>query len=375
MDMKRMLFTLCIVLSGLNMQAQTIFRSITYQQALEASKAEGKPVFIDFYTSWCGPCKMMARDVFPQQKVGDYFNQTFVCIKLDAEKEGKEQAEKFKVTAYPTFKVISADEKELFTLVGGNSDADAFVASVKASLNPDLSPERAAARYEQGERSAELVAAYANQLMKESQANRRSLDQSKMDKARQVVDDYFKSLSAEQRLSAENNFVYGYAYCDNPKDEKARFLIDNLPTMDAARRTEAEQTLRTLFLYRTGTMLQGMTQFDLSDVDLLKTDTRNLGFDRGEEQAYEATFRILAAQTQADRNKYIDQLEKDFGALDVSQKASVVSSFAQALGSTDAATVKRADRWLRSQLAGLDAGSIYYAAASLMQFEKQLENK
>lgn len=357
------------------MQAQTNFRAITYQQALEASQNEGKPVFIDFYTSWCGPCKMMARDVFPQQKVGDYFNQNFVCIKLDAEKEGKEQAQKFKVSAYPTFKVINADEQEIFTFVGGNSDADAFVADIKAGVNPDLSPNKAAARYEQGDRSPELVSAYASQLMKEAEAGRRNLDQGKVDKAQQVVNDYFKNLNATQRLAEENNFVYGYSYCNDPKDEKARFLVENLPNMTEQRRAEARQTLNTLCLYRTGTMLQGMTPFDQSDVDLLRQDITSLGFNQGEEKAYEAVFRILSAQTQANRNKYIDQLDKDFQKLNESQRASIAGNFAQALGETDEATVKRADKWLRAQLADLDPASIYYAATSLMQFDKILNTK
>ena len=373
--MRRILFTLCAAVCCLYMQAQTNFRAITYHQALEASRAEGKPVFIDFYTSWCGPCKMMARDVFPQQKVGDYFNQNFVCIKLDAEKEGREQAKKFKVSAYPTFKVISADEQEIFTLVGGNSDADAFVADIKAGVNPDLSPNKAAARYEQGDRSAELVSAYASQLMKEAEAGRRNLDQGKVGKARQVVNDYFKSLTADQRLATENNFVYGYNYCNDPKDEKARFLVESLPTMTEQRRAEARQTLSTLCLYRTGTMLQGMTPFDQSDVDLLRQDITSLGFNQGEEKAYEAVFRILSAQTQADRSKYIDQLEKDFQKLSESQRASIAGNFAQALGETDESTLKRADKWLRSQLAGLDPASIYYAATSLMQFDKILNTK
>lgn len=52
-------------------------------------------MFVDFYTDWCGPCKVMARDVFPQKQVGDFFNAKFVCLKLNAEKEGRELAKLF----------------------------------------------------------------------------------------------------------------------------------------------------------------------------------------------------------------------------------------------------------------------------------------
>ena len=94
--------------------AQTNFRSISYAEALEAAKVENKLVFIDFYTEWCGPCKVMARDVFPQKKLGDFMNTHFVCIKLDAEKEGKDAAEQYNIESYPTFVVIDAKGKELY---------------------------------------------------------------------------------------------------------------------------------------------------------------------------------------------------------------------------------------------------------------------
>lgn len=95
--------------------AQTHFRTLSFDAALSAAKQEKKMVFIDFYTDWCGPCKMMARDVFPQPKVGDYFNARFVCLKLNAEKEGKELAKKYQVSAYPTYVVLDADGKMLMT--------------------------------------------------------------------------------------------------------------------------------------------------------------------------------------------------------------------------------------------------------------------
>lgn len=67
------------------------FKSISLKEALEQAKAQGKMVFVDCYTTWCGPCKMMAEQVFPQKAAGDFFNARFVNVKFDMEKgEGKE---------------------------------------------------------------------------------------------------------------------------------------------------------------------------------------------------------------------------------------------------------------------------------------------
>ena len=49
------------------------FRDITFEEALKQAKSENKLVFMDCYTSWCGPCKNMADKVFPQKAAGDYF--------------------------------------------------------------------------------------------------------------------------------------------------------------------------------------------------------------------------------------------------------------------------------------------------------------
>jgi thiol:disulfide interchange protein len=45
----------------------------TWAQALAKAKKENKLVFLDAYTSWCGPCKQMQRNVFPQTTVGSFF--------------------------------------------------------------------------------------------------------------------------------------------------------------------------------------------------------------------------------------------------------------------------------------------------------------
>ena len=64
-----------------------IFFEGTWKEALEKAKKEDKLVFVDSYTTWCGPCIKMAKNVFTQESVGSFYNQNFINIKLDMEKE------------------------------------------------------------------------------------------------------------------------------------------------------------------------------------------------------------------------------------------------------------------------------------------------
>lgn len=59
------------------------FEDITFNEALKKAKEQGKLIFMDCYTTWCGPCKMMSNQVFKQKQVGDFFNQNFVNLKVD----------------------------------------------------------------------------------------------------------------------------------------------------------------------------------------------------------------------------------------------------------------------------------------------------
>lgn len=122
---KNLLLVLCTILA-LSSFAQTTgvkWEQGTFQEALDKAAANKKGanlVFLDCYTTWCGPCKNMANNVFPTKEAGDYFNKYFVNIKIDMEKgEGIELAKKYSVSAYPTFLILETTGAEVGRVVGG----------------------------------------------------------------------------------------------------------------------------------------------------------------------------------------------------------------------------------------------------------------
>ncbi len=99
------------------------FRHIALDEALQQAREQDKLVFVDFYTQWCGPCKKMANGPFLEKKVGDYYNENFISLKLDAEKEGLQAAREYKVISYPTLLFIDGNGKMVFTSHGRNGEA------------------------------------------------------------------------------------------------------------------------------------------------------------------------------------------------------------------------------------------------------------
>ena len=85
------------------------FHQLTSEEALKLSKKTGKPIFIDCYTVWCGPCKMLSKNTFTDAKVGEFFNKNFINIKVEMEKDadGPELSRLFKVRAYPTLLFVN----------------------------------------------------------------------------------------------------------------------------------------------------------------------------------------------------------------------------------------------------------------------------
>ena len=111
------------------------FQDLTFDEALKRASKEGKMVFMDCYTIWCGPCKMMNEKVFTQKVVGDFFKKHFISLKVDMEKgEGIELGKRFDVRAYPTMFIFDANGNIIHRLQGARGVED-FMNEIQKGLN------------------------------------------------------------------------------------------------------------------------------------------------------------------------------------------------------------------------------------------------
>lgn len=170
------------------------------------AKAENKHIFVDCFTTWCGPCKYMSANIFPQEKVGDFFNANFVNLKLQMD-ETKEDSEEVKswyaeakrfatdytVRAYPTFLIFNPDGELVHRIVGGG-EADAFIERAQAGLDPEQQYETLVKKFEAHPNDADIAKKTASVA---SAAYDEALGQ-------RAIERYISLKGAEKLLNAED---------------------------------------------------------------------------------------------------------------------------------------------------------------------------
>lgn len=144
------------------------FTHNSWSEIVAQAKKENKLIFLDAYASWCGPCKWMAKNVFTDNAVADFYNRTFVCAKIDMEKgEGIELAKKFSVLNYPTLLYIDAGEAIVHRTCGVDYTAAAsatFIHDGKDAIDPMRNIIGLRKNFETNTANSETAYAYINAL-------------------------------------------------------------------------------------------------------------------------------------------------------------------------------------------------------------------
>lgn len=87
----------------LNFNEKPLVKWITFDEAYLKCKKNPRPILVDVYTTWCGPCKMMSAQTFNNPLIADYINKNYYAVKFDA--EGKD------TVRFGTYSFVSSDSK------------------------------------------------------------------------------------------------------------------------------------------------------------------------------------------------------------------------------------------------------------------------
>ena len=133
------------------------FENDTFQNILNKAKKDNKLIFLDAFASWCGPCKLLERNVFPQKEVGEFYNKNFINSRFDMEKgEGRDIARKYGINSYPSLLFINGNGEVVFKGMG-YMDVSDFLGMGKDVLNPDNKIEKRIEKFHAGEKDLEFL--------------------------------------------------------------------------------------------------------------------------------------------------------------------------------------------------------------------------
>ena len=212
--MKKILIALFLSFFLLSFSQESInFEDTTFKEVLAKAKREKKLVFMDAYAAWCGPCKLMEKNVFPLPAVREYYNANFINARFDMEKgEGREIAMKYGVRSYPSYLFLNGDGEVVMTNYGYMGEQD-FIAIAKEANNPLLTKGNPKELFQKGESDP----AFLLNLMRQNA-------QTDYEFAKKVSERYFKG-KTNQELTRDDIGMLLY-FVKSPSDLNYQIFKD-----------------------------------------------------------------------------------------------------------------------------------------------------
>ncbi|NRF37205.1 thioredoxin family protein [Pedobacter foliorum] len=168
-------FAALIILFSLETKAQESVgiqfeKKLTWSQVKEKAKKEKKMIFVDAYTTWCVPCKIMEKNIFPDKELGAFFNENFINVKVQFDKTKKDpitvkrwykQVEVFQtqynVGSYPTYFFFSPEGTLMHFIKGGGLTAKEFLEKSRIALEPKSQYITLKNQYKKGNRDSTFL--------------------------------------------------------------------------------------------------------------------------------------------------------------------------------------------------------------------------
>lgn len=164
----KIILGLLVLLSMGKISAQGIkFEKGSLHALLQKAKAENKLLFIDAMADWCGPCKLMDKNIFSKTEVGAFYNKHFINAKFDMQKDavGMEIAKKYNVYSYPTFLFLNGDG-QLIMENKGYMDESSFMNLGKHAANATTVLAEVKEKFLKGDHSPQVLASVIRTYIK-----------------------------------------------------------------------------------------------------------------------------------------------------------------------------------------------------------------
>ncbi|MCW3084803.1 MAG: thiol:disulfide interchange protein [Bacteroidetes bacterium] len=267
-------------------------REIKFEQGnwasiLEKAKKENKTIYLDCYTTWCGPCKWMAKNVFTNDTVADFYNSSFITVEMDMEKgEGKDLAVKYGIRAYPTMLYLSPSGDMLHRTCGSTT-VQHFVENGKDALDPAKQLATATKKFNNGNTDAVFASAYFAMLENGCQGHDEELK------------NYFGN-QKESDLTSRNNWNIMYNYLTDYSSPQFTYLEKNKEIF--AKLYTADSVQGKINSVYSGGLLQAIRKKDDAGYQVLKTKIKTADNAGSEKIILEADMKLY--QRNADWKNY-----------------------------------------------------------------------
>lgn len=201
---------------------------LTWQQVKEKAKTENKYIFVDCFATWCGPCKQMDKNVYPTDSVGDFYNKTFISVRIqcDTSKNDDEAAKtayadahhilmEYQIKAFPTFLFLSPDGKLVHKGLGYQKPGN-FISLGQEAVDPHKQYITLLMNYQNGQKDYSAMRYLASTAQR---FNDKDLSQSI---AADYIQNYLEILPDADFFTKEN-FIFIASYPTNLTSKERLF--------------------------------------------------------------------------------------------------------------------------------------------------------
>lgn len=206
---------------------------LSWAQIQAKAKTENKYIIMDCFTTWCGPCKFMDANIFPLKETGDFFNASYLNVKVQFDstandneevkswkKDMKEIEKQYTINAYPTYLIFDPNGQIVHRVVGSTKEAKDFIARGKDGMVPETQYYTQLRNYEGGKNEPEFLKKLA--LMAQAAFDSKN--------AAKIGNEYIATISDPYQ---KENLEFIDKFSSKSKDRGFAMMLENPEKVDA----------------------------------------------------------------------------------------------------------------------------------------------